>query len=373
MAMGLVDNLVGRWSRSNDRSLRLLVKGSKWSGGLSAASKFFRMALQIAMTAAGAALVLQNELTPGGMIAGSILLGRALSPVDQAINSWKNAVAARDAFARLKKLLSALPIEDEASGLPEPEGTLSIKGLGYAFPKAKTALFNHLSFELKPGDSLGVVGPTACGKTTLSRLLVGNIAPHAGHVRLDGVDVSRWEPMELGRHVGYLPQDIELFDGTVSDNIARMGKASPKAVIEAAKAADVHHMILRLPHGYETRIGDGGVRLSGGQRQRIALARALFGAPCMVILDEPNASLDFAGDKALIGVLESLGKKRVTTVLITHRPSILRHVDRVLVLRDDGTHEVGSGDQMMESLTNPVSDVVRLRKKEARHEHPKSA
>ena len=374
MAMGLVEPVVARWSRSNDRSLRLLTEGSRWAGMVSSGSKFVRMSLQIGMTAVGAMLVLQGELTAGGMIAGSILLGRALSPVDQAINSWKGAVAARDALRRLGDLFAALPTEPEAADLPAPEGRLDVSGAGFAYPGAKEMLLSRLSFQLEPGDSLGIIGPTASGKTTLSRLLVGNAAPDVGHVRLDGADMWRWNPDQLGPHIGYLPQDVELFDGTVAENIARMGgRGDVRDVIEAAKAADVHEMILKLPSGYETQIGEGGAQLSGGQRQRIALARALFGGPRLVILDEPNANLDFSGDSALIGALEGLRERGVTTVIITHRPSILRHVDRVLVLQPGGQHRIGPREEMMKTVTGPATGAIQLRKTEMSHEHAETA
>ncbi|RED52014.1 type I secretion system permease/ATPase [Aestuariispira insulae] len=353
VSMGFAGNLVQRWARTNEAALKDMAVASSRSGLVAALSKFSRLALQISMTGAGAWLVLGGELTAGGMIASSILLGKALGPADQAISFWKAAVAAKGAYQRLKALLSPIPVLDaEIMELPAPEGRVDVESLYYAHEGCESLLKN-ISFSLKAGESLGIAGPTAVGKTTLARLMVGLTHPQAGHVRLDSADMAQWPADTLGQHIGYLPQEVVLFEGTVRENIARFGDADAAQVVKAAQRAQVHDMILHLPQGYETQIGAGGAALSGGQRQRIALARALFGDPHLVILDEPNASLDFKGDAALIRSLKTLKDETITTVVITHRPSILRHVDRIMVLHADGHAETGARNDMLQKITEP--------------------
>ena len=354
MAMGLKGNLLGRWRHDNDKVLGLLASASARSGMLTAASKFLRMVLQIGTLGLGAWLVLENSLTAGGMIAASILLGRALAPVDQAITSWKTAVGARTAYRRIKALLASVPSNDKAMKLPVPQGALEIEGLAYVAPGAAQPLLRGLNLSLEPGESLGVIGPTAAGKTTFARLIVGTRAPMAGHVRLDGADVAQWDSDDRGKHIGYLPQDVELFGATVKENIAHMGEADAEAVVRAARLAGVHDLILRLPQGYETPIGEGGGALSGGQRQRIALARAVFGDPRLVVLDEPNANLDHQGEAALVETMLGLRRRAVTSVVIAHRPSILRNVDKILVLREGAAPMIGPRDEILAQLTGPA-------------------
>ncbi|MEE9210709.1 MAG: type I secretion system permease/ATPase [Kiloniellales bacterium] len=367
MAMGLLGNLVQRWRSANEDTLELLARASRRSGAFTAASKVFRLALQIAMLGMGAWLVIGAELTAGGMIAASILLGRALAPVDQAINSWKSALGARAAYKRLKQVLAAAPAPEQAMALPAPEGALIVEGLAYAYAGAAEPILRGLDFQLAPGESLGIIGPTAAGKTTLSRLLVGNLRPLAGHVRLDGADVWHWNAEDLGRYLGYLPQDVELFGAKVRENIARLGAAETEDVVRAARLAQVHDLILRLPEGYETEVGDGGAVLSGGQRQRVALARALFGAPRLVVLDEPNANLDQSGEAALLGALNELRDQGVTTVVIAHRPSILRHVDKILVLRPGAPAAFGPRDEILNTVTGPAAGHARTTETEDSH------
>ncbi len=349
-AMGLTGNLTRRWEHANAEALKHLSRASDRNGVLVAASKFCRFSLQMGVLGAGAWLVLQDALTAGGMIAGSILLGRALAPVDQAIGSWKSAVGARAAYLRLRALLSGFEEDEARMPLPAPEGRVCVDGLAYGPPGSNMPLIRGLEMEITAGESIGIVGPSASGKTTLARLLVGNLRPHSGAVRLDGANIANWESEDLGPYIGYLPQDIELFDGTVRENIARMGEGDPDAVIAAAKFAGVHEMIVGLDQGYDTEIGAGGVRLSGGQRQRIALARALFGEPRLVVLDEPNASLDQDGDEALVLTMAALKARRITTVTISHRPTILRQVDRIVVLRLGAAPAIGTADEIMERL-----------------------
>jgi PrtD family type I secretion system ABC transporter len=350
-AMGMMPNLVKRWHSKNAEMLDFQARASTRAGAFTATSRFIRQGLQIGMLAAGAWLALGGEITAGMMIAAAILMSRALAPVEQAIGSWKSAIAAREAYQRVRDQLAATPVRGEEMPLPRPEGQLAVEGVTYFHPGAAEATLRGVSFRLEPGEVLGLIGPTAAGKTTLAALLVGIAKPRVGHVRLDGADMADWASEDLGRHIGYLPQDIELFAGTVRDNIARMGEADPESVISAAQLAGVHEMILQLPNAYETEIGEAGVALSGGQRQRIALARSVFGHPRFVVLDEPNASLDAAGEEALINAIVTLKKRGTTLVVITHRPSILRHVDKALVLRTGTVEAFGPPSEVLPTVT----------------------
>lgn len=352
-AMGMIGNLVNRWNERNDSGLDLQARASARSGRITAMSKFTRQFLQVGILGGGAWLTMQGELTPGAMIACSILMGRALAPVDQAIGSWKSAVGARDAYGRVREQLDTIGNPEEPMRLPAPEGRLDVEGLTFAHPGATEALFRNVTFALEAGESLGLVGPTAAGKTTLGRLLVGNLRPLAGAVRLDGAEIGQWNSEQRSRYIGYVPQDIELFSGTVGENIARMGQPDPDAVVEAAKLAHVHDMILKLPDGYDTQIGDGGATLSGGQRQRVALARAIYGEPRLAILDEPNANLDSQGESALLETIKALKEKGVTVIVIAHRPSVLRFVDKIMVLRNGAVEKFGLRDETINAITGP--------------------
>jgi PrtD family type I secretion system ABC transporter len=354
-AMGMMPNLVKRWHSKNAEMLDFQARASTRAGAITATSRFIRQGLQIGMLAAGAWLALGGEITAGMMIAAAILMSRALAPVEQAIGSWKSAIAAREAYQRVRDQLAATPVRGEEMPLPRPEGQLAVEGVTYFHPGAAEATLRGVSFRLEPGEVLGLIGPTAAGKTTLAALLVGIAKPRVGHVRLDGADMADWASEDLGRHIGYLPQDIELFAGTVRDNIARMGEADPESVISAAQLAGVHEMILQLPNAYETEIGEAGAALSGGQRQRIALARSVFGHPRFVVLDEPNASLDAAGEEALINAIVTLKKRGTTLVVITHRPSILRHVDKALVLRTGTVEAFGPPSEVLPTVTRAQS------------------
>ncbi len=349
-AMGLLPNLLDRWHKSNDEGLQLQETASHRSGVLTATTKFIRLALQTAMLGGGAYLTIAGEMTAGGMIAASILMGRALSPVEQAINSWRSAIAARAGYNRIQEQLEHTPKRGQAMPMPAPSGALSVEGLSFAFPNGRSSLLKNINFELQAGEMLGMIGPSGCGKTTLSRLILGNLQPGAGYARLDGIDVSQWEPEDRGQYIGYLPQDVELFSGTVRENIARMGEGDPEQVIAAARSAGIHEMISRMPHGYDTPIGEAGQTLSGGERQRIALARALYGEPQFIVLDEPNASLDSEGEKALLDVLHNLKEKGVTTLIIAHRPAVLEHVDKILIVKDGSVNAFGPRDEVLERI-----------------------
>ncbi|MCK5446080.1 MAG: type I secretion system permease/ATPase [Rhodospirillaceae bacterium] len=358
-AMGMTPNVSNRWRQFNADGLADLQAAGNAGGNVASLSKFMRMSLQICSLGLGAWLVLQGQLSAGGMLAGSILLGRAMAPIDQAIGSWRSAVGARAAYTRLGEILSA-PIDEPPMPLSEPEGRLEVNGLSYAHPGAKDAVLRNLDFTLEPGDSLAIVGPTATGKTTLARLLVGSLTPLAGEVRIDGANIKQWDRNALGKHIGYLPQDVELFAGTVKENIARLGEVDADLVVEAAQRAGAHDLILALDDGYETDIGQGGAALSGGQRQRIALARALYGNPKIVVLDEPNANLDNAGDQALIKAMQAMAAAKITAIIIAHRPSVLKHIDYSLVLQPDAVPAFGPREEIFKTISAPapVAQVV---------------
>jgi PrtD family type I secretion system ABC transporter len=360
-AMGMMRSIELRWHRQNSAMLDLQAEASLRSGTITALSKFMRQAVQIGLLGTGAWLALQQSITAGTMIAASILMARALAPVEQAIGSWRSAIAARGAYHRVKALLASAPPLGESLKLPTPEGRLAVEGVTFFYPGAAEPTLRNVSFRLEPGEALGLIGPTASGKTTLVELLVGNRQARAGHVRLDGADVAQWAADDRGRHIGYLPQDIELFRGTVAENIARMGEACAEDVIAAARIAGVHDMILRLPQGYNTDIGDAGSALSGGQRQRVALARAVFGTPRFVVLDEPNANLDRDGEERLLDAIKALKEGGATIIVIAHRPSVLRHVDKVLILKDGAVDSFGRREEVVPTVTRsvPVATVAR--------------
>jgi PrtD family type I secretion system ABC transporter len=288
------------------------------------------------------------------MIAGSILTSRALAPVEQAIGTWKQVIGARAAYARLKAHFAETRLL-RATGmpLPAPSGHLRVEGVTFAYPGTTRATLKAVSCELLPGEALAIVGPSAAGKSTLARLLIGIWPPNVGAVRLDGADVHTWDRADFGRYVGYLPQDVELFAGTVQENIARLSDARPAAIHQAAQMAGVHEMILRLPRGYDTEIGEGGAILSGGQRQRIALARALLGPPRFLVLDEPNSNLDGSGEEALSNAIAAVKATGGTVVIIAHRPSMLTHVDKILLLRNGQVEAFGMREEVMKLISRP--------------------
>lgn len=349
-SMGMLPSVIGRWRESVASMTTPQQRAADRAALLVAATKFFRLAVQIGILGAGAYLVLQQELTAGASIAGSIIMGRALAPVEQMIGGWKQLVQARQSFRRLQTFLSLPRLRPPGLPLPEPTGKLAVERVSYAFPGQGVAMIKGVNFSLMPGESLAIIGPSAAGKTTLIRLLIGTLPASAGTVRLDGADVYQWMREDFGRHVGYLPQDVELFDGSVFQNIARMAESEPEAVYEAAQLAGCHDMILRLPNGYETEIGDGGQYLSGGQRQLIGLARAMFGRPKFVVLDEPNSNLDGDSEAALTQALERLKAQNTTVVLVSHRPTLVQGVDKVLLLKDGAMEMFGPRAEVLKRL-----------------------
>jgi PrtD family type I secretion system ABC transporter len=357
-AMGLLPGLTQRWAGIHDVGLVLHARAGDRAAVIQALSRFSRLAVQIALLGAGAWLVLQHELTGGAMIAGSIIMGRALAPVEQAIGTWKQVVAAREAYRRLTAFFARPAYRPDGMPLPAPRGHLTVENLSYGVP-GKPPILRSISFALPSGEALAIIGPSAAGKSTLARLLVGSRKPNAGTVRLDGADLFTWPRAEIGRYVGYLPQDVELFAGTVRENIARLTEADPARIVEAAQMAQAHDLILRLPDGYDTQIGEQGTILSAGQRQRIALARALFGQPRLIVLDEPNANLDSEGEEALCQAIAAIKQTGAAVIVIGHRPSTLAQVDKVLVLRQGTVELFGPRQAVLDRLA--ARNVTALR------------
>ena len=355
-ALGMLPAVTRRWARLNDATLREQVQASAVGARFSGWTKFARQLIQSAMLAAGAYLVIEQHVSAGIMIAATILLGRALAPVEMVVASWRALVEACAAWRRVDELLEKNPPTDPGTELPAPAGKLEAETV--VFKLAERIIIRGASFRLAAGESLGIIGPSASGKSTLARLLVGVLKPMAGVVRLDGADVATWPREKLGPHIGYLPQAVELFAGTVAENIARLGEPDPAQVVRAAQRAHVHELILRLPKGYDSEIGDGGGALSPGQRQRIALARALYGDPQLVVLDEPNANLDHDGEQALLRTLQVLKEDGITVVIIAHRPSLLVNVDKILLLREGMVEAFGPRAEIVPRVTKPMREVA---------------
>jgi ATP-binding cassette subfamily C exporter for protease/lipase len=349
-SMGMLPNLMGRWFRLHGTFLGLQASASQKAGLITAVTKFVQVSMQSLVLGLGALLVLENRITPGMMIAASILLGRTLQPVQQVIAAWKSVSGARSSYERLNVLLENNPAREAGMALPAPQGTLTLDNVTAAPPGVRSPIVKGVSFGIVPGDVLGVLGPSGSGKSTLARLLVGVWPAMVGKVRLDGADIYHWNKAELGPHIGYLPQDIELFSGTISENIARFGEVDAEKVVQAAKRAGVHEMILHFPEGYDTRLGDGGAGLSGGQKQRIALARAMYGDPALLVLDEPNSNLDEIGEQALLAAVTDLRQRGKTIVMITHRPNVIGATTKLLLLRDGAVHMFGPTGQVLAAL-----------------------
>lgn len=355
-AMGMAKRLGSRWGEANAQYLTHQQHASDVAGGFGAASKVFRMLLQSAVLAVGAYLVIDGQATGGIMIASSILTSRALAPVDLAIANWKGFVSARQGWRRLKEHLAKTASAEEPLQLPAPRAVLSVEQAGTGAPGSQRFAIQDVAFQLQAGSGLGIIGPSASGKSSLARMIVGVWPAWRGKVRLDGAALEQWNPEELGRYIGYLPQDVELFAGTVTQNISRFDhQPDAEAVVAAAKAANVHEMILRLPDGYETQVGDAGAALSGGQRQRIALARALYGNPFLVVLDEPNSNLDNEGEQALTAAIQSVRARGGIVIVIAHRPSALANVDLVLVMADGKIQSLGPKEEILGKVLRPVA------------------
>jgi len=357
-SMGMQRPLLAAWHETLLKATVPAQTAADRSAVLLALGRFARLLLQVGILGVGAWLVLRQELTPGASIAASIIMGRALAPVEQLIGGFKQLVAARSARRRLEIFLAQPRLRPEGRPLPQPTGRLAAERVVFAFhqgagPGSALPVVKGISFTLDPADILAVVGPSAAGKTTLLRLITGTLAPNSGSVRLDGADVHLWQREDFGRHIGYLPQAVELFEGSVFDNIARMGKAVPDTVYEAATLAGCHEMILRLPQGYDTQIGEGGQHLSAGQRQMIGLARALFGNPKLVMLDEPNSNLDGEAEARLVVSLGEIKRRGTTVVLVSHRPVLVQAVDKILVLKDGAVEVFGPRAEVLKRLMPP--------------------
>lgn len=350
-AMGLSRRLGERFHTANEAYLTAQRRASDISGGFGAATRVLRMMLQSAILGIGAWLAIRQEVSPGVMIASSIMMSRALAPVELAIAHWRGFMAARQGWQRLGDFLTALPPEEEPMNLPQPASSLSVEGLCVAPPGSQTIFLQDISFTLAAGQGLGIIGPSGSGKSSLARSLVGVWPALRGAVRLDEASLDNWHFEQLGRHIGYLPQDIELFSGTIAENIARL-ETSPdaQAVVAAALAAHIHEMILRFPKGYETQIGNGGVMLSAGQRQRIGLARALYKDPFFVVLDEPNSNLDADGEAAVIAAITQVRQRNGIVVVIAHRRSAIASVDQILMLNEGRQQAFGPRDEMLQTL-----------------------
>lgn len=347
-AMGMLPRMRERWQQRQNVLLALQSRASRKAGLITAASKTFRMAVQTLVLGLGAYLAIRREITPGVVIAGSILLGRALAPLDLLINTWRGFLGAREAYGRLDTLLRAVPLREPPMPLPAPLGELSLEKLVVTPPGAPGPVIKGIGLRVAPGELLAVIGPSAAGKSTLVRSMLGIYHPTTGTVRLDGAELDQWDREALGRHVGYLPQDVELLDGTISENIARFGAIDAEQVVAAAQGAGVHAMILRLQEGYDTRLV--GNVLSAGQRQRIGIARALYGEPQLIVLDEPNSNLDQEGDAALEATLAELRRAGRTVVVVTHRNNLLKQADKILLLADGQIAAYGNRDKVIAAL-----------------------
>jgi len=357
-AMGMADDIRDRQEFDSDQILVLQTEASSKAAIVANVSKAFRVIMQSLLLGMGALLALQGQISPGMVIAGSLLLGRALAPIDMLVASWKGFSVARAQYARLGELLVTIPAEREAMSLPAPEGNLTAEQVIVIPPGSQVAVVRGVSLQLDAGEVLGIVGPSASGKSSLARSLLGIWPASSGKVRLDGADISAWDRAELGPHIGYLPQDIELFNGSIFENVSRFGELSSEKVVAAAKLSGVHEMILQLPQGYDTVIGAAGGVLSGGQRQRIGLARAVYGSPKLMILDEPNSNLDDQGEKELVEAISRIKKMGCTVIVITHRTMVLQCVDKILVMKAGQAVAFGPKDQVIASLTAPAAAIA---------------
>ena len=359
-ALGMVGNVTQDWRERSEKVLQSQYEANQIGSFLSSTTRFLRQMLQVVMLAAGAWLTIEQHTTTGVMIAATIILGRALAPIEALIAGWKSLIEARGAYGRLNSVIASESGAADPMDLPPPKGALAVDNVVFGFRGQELPIIRRVSFELAPGTSLAIVGPSAAGKSTLARLLVGVWHPVSGAVRLDGADIRSWPRERLGPYIGYLPQSVEIFGGSVSQNIARMGNVDPEEVIKAATRANAHEMILALPQGYDTPVGEGGTLLSAGQRQRIALARALYGSPALVVLDEPNSNLDSVGETALATAMRQLKIDGVTLVVISHRLPLLSVVDKVMVLMNGAVAKFGTLADVMPPRSRPaVADAAQ--------------
>lgn len=350
-ALGMLSALRERWSAVHQNALDHQTRANDAGGGLGAASRVLRLMIQSGILALGAYLAIRQEISSGTMIAASIIMSRALAPVEQAVANWQQFLSFRKARERLANLLKAMPSVAARMKLPAPKGRLDVENLAVQLQGIEKPVLQGISFSVAPGEGIGVIGPTGAGKSTLARALVGVIQPACGHVRLDGATLDQREPGELGKAIGYLPQEVQLFDGTVMQNIARFDSdAQAGQVVEAARLANVHDMIMRLPEGYNTPLGEAGSRLSAGQRQRIALARAMYGDPALFVLDEPNSNLDSEGEAALDNAIRHGLARGAAVIIIAHRPSALAAIGRMIVLADGKVAALGPRDGIMRKV-----------------------
>ncbi len=349
-AMGMMEGLQSRWSKRRDDQIAWQALASDRGGGIMAGIKFFRQVVQTLILGIGAYLAIQGEISPGAMIAASILIGRALAPIEQAVGSWKSFVGMRGAWSRVQGMFRAVGELPERMRLPAPTGGVEFENVMVGAPGGQTAILKAVTLQIQPGQAVAVIGPSASGKSSFVRALVGVWPAAAGTIRFDGSDIRHWDSEELGQYIGYLPQDVELFGGTVAENIARFRAVDEDKVIAAAKLAGVHELIQQLPGGYNTQIGEGGAVLSGGQRQRVALARAVYGRPPYIVLDEPNANLDSVGEAELLACVHRLKEFGSTIIFVTHKTNMLACADKILVLQQGMVQAFGERDEILAKL-----------------------
>lgn len=357
-AMGMRDAAFNRWQKARDESLHAQIKSADLVGTFTTSTKTFRLFLQSAMLGLGAYLVLLNELTPGAMIAGSILLGRALAPIEMAVGQWALVQRAGRGWDSLAELLAIVPPEAPRTALPKPRALLEVQQVTVVPPGEQQAALKTVSFTVQPGQAVGVIGPSGAGKSTLARAITGVWRPAGGRIRLDGAALDQYEPTVLGTHIGYLPQRVQLFDGTIAENIARLAdQPDAEAVVAAAKKADAHDMILQLTHGYDTRVTAGGGRLSGGQMQRIGLARAMYGNPVILVLDEPNSNLDNEGSEAVNNAIRSFKAEGRSILIMAHRPAAIRECDTLLMLENGGVRAFGPKEEVLREVVRNHGEI----------------
>ncbi|MEM7074977.1 MAG: type I secretion system permease/ATPase [Pseudomonadota bacterium] len=361
-AMGMRESAFARWQKVRDQSLEAQIGASDLVGTFTTTTKTFRLFLQSAMLGLGALLVLRNELTPGAMIAGSILLGRALAPIELAVGQWQLVQRAVQGWNSLAELLALVPPERPRTELPKPRALLDVQQLTIVPPGEKQAALKTVSFRVQPGQAVGVIGPSGAGKSTLARALTGVWRASGGKIRLDGAALEQYEPHVLGQHIGYLPQRVQLFEGTITENISRLAETpDAKLVVEAAKKADAHDMILRLPEGYDTRVLPGGGRLSGGQMQRIGLARAMYGDPVILVLDEPNSNLDNEGSEAVNRAIRGLKEAGKSVLIMAHRPAAIQECDMLLSLEHGAVRAFGPKEDVLRQVVKNASEISQSR------------